>query len=79
MEVGAGICPRETVPTPLPYVFRHIRGIKALEKFLNVKAVVTIDTHTIEKKSGTEQNQTRYYITGLGEGAQKLDRISRMH
>lgn len=60
-------------------VYSDISGIKALEKFLNVKAVVTIDTHTIEKKSGTEQNQTRYYITSLEEGAQTLDRISRMH
>jgi len=60
-------------------VYSDISGIKALEKFLNVKAVVTIDTHTIEKNSGTEQNQTRYYITSLEEGAQTLDRISRMH
>lgn len=40
---------------------------------------VTIDTHTIEKNSGTEQKQTRYYITRMEEGAQTLDRISRMH
>ncbi|WP_223925317.1 ISAs1 family transposase [Prevotella lacticifex] len=60
-------------------VYSDISGIKALEKFLNVKAVIAIDTHTIEKKSGTEQKQTRYYITSLEERAQTLDRISRMH
>ena len=60
-------------------VYSNISDLKPLEKFRNVKAVVEIDTHTIEKKSGAEQKQTRYYLTSLEEKAQELDRISRMH
>lgn len=60
-------------------VYTDIQGLKALEKFKDVRNVVVVDTHTIEKKSGVEREEERFYISSFTGSAGIMDYISRKH
>ena len=60
-------------------VYRHLKCIEGLDKWKDLNAIVRIDVHKIEKKSGKASDETRYYITSLAADAKTLHDYAQKH
>ena len=60
-------------------VYRHLECIESLERWKDLKAIVRIDVHKIEKKSGKVSDETRYYITSMTADAKILHDYAQKH
>lgn len=61
------------------FVYRNLGCIKGLEKWRDLKAIIRVDVHKIDKKSGRTSDETRYYITSMTADAKTLHDYTVKH
>ena len=60
-------------------VYRNLEGIRTAGEWKDLRAIIRIDVHKIDKRSGKTSDETRFYITSLTDNAETLHGYTRKH
>lgn len=60
-------------------VYRNLEGIRTAGEWKDLRAIIRIDVHKIDKKSGKKSDETRFYITSLAIDARTLHDYAQKH
>jgi predicted transposase YbfD/YdcC len=60
-------------------VYRNLEGIRTAGDWKDLRAIIRIDVHKIDKRSGKTSDETRFYITSLTGNAETLHGYTRKH
>ena len=53
-------------------VYRHLGTIRTAGEWKDLKSIIRIEIHKIDKRSGKKSDETRFYITSLTSDAKTL-------
>ena len=60
-------------------VYRNFEGIRTAREWKDLKSIIRIDVHKVDKRSGKTSDETRFYITSLTSDAKTLHDYAQKH
>ena len=59
--------------------YRHLGTIRTAGEWKDLKSIIRIEVHKIDKRSGKKSDETRFYITSLTSDAKTLHGYAQKH